>query len=110
MRAFAKLNLQYDPVSRPNVLINTVFGSPADVRFDFGYNPASQIASETRDNDAYAFTGITAANKAYAVNGLNQYTAVASTPQCKPVSGNYGDSALRSNYGDSAPPRTFHRS
>jgi RHS repeat-associated protein len=41
----------------------------------FGYNPASQITQETRDNDAFAYTGMVTVNRAYAVNGLNQYTS-----------------------------------
>jgi RHS repeat-associated protein len=40
----------------------------------FGYNNASQLTSETRDNDAFAFGGEYSVNRAYAVNGLNQYT------------------------------------
>jgi RHS repeat-associated protein len=51
-------------------------------------NPASQITQETRDNDAYAFSAITTANKAYAVNGLNQYTAVAGTAHTYDANGN----------------------
>ena len=51
-------------------------------------NPASQIVNETRDNDAYAFTGIATANKAYSVNGLNQYTAVAGTGHTYDANGN----------------------
>jgi RHS repeat-associated protein len=39
-----------------------------------GYNPASQITSETRDNDAYAFIGRYNVDRSYAVNGQNQYT------------------------------------
>lgn len=40
-----------------------------------GYNPASQITSLVRSNDAYAWTGAVNANRAYTTNGLNQYTA-----------------------------------
>jgi RHS repeat-associated protein len=41
----------------------------------FAHNPASQIASVNRDNDAYAWTNHYAINRAYTTNGLNQYTA-----------------------------------
>jgi len=51
-------------------------------------NSASQITQEARDNDAYAFTGISAANKGYTVNGLNQYTAVAGSTYLYDASGN----------------------
>jgi RHS repeat-associated protein len=51
------------------------FSTPAsNVGWTFSLNPASQIAAETRDNDTYAFGGLVAVNRAYAVNGLNQYT------------------------------------
>jgi YD repeat-containing protein len=39
------------------------------------YNPASQIASRTLDNDAYAWTGHYAVNRPYTTNGLDQYLA-----------------------------------
>ncbi|MBN9789242.1 hypothetical protein DMP17_11615 [Pseudonocardia sp. TMWB2A] len=41
----------------------------------FTYNPASQIASVTRSNDAYAWNGHTNRNDSATVNGLNQMTA-----------------------------------
>ena len=50
-------------------------GRTGNVGWTFGYNPASQIVSETRDNDAFAWTGAVAVDRNYAVNGLNQYTA-----------------------------------
>ena len=37
--------------------------------------PASQIASLTRTNDAYAWTGHANVDRNYTTNGLNQYTA-----------------------------------
>jgi RHS repeat-associated protein len=39
------------------------------------HNPAGQIASIARDNDAYAWTGAYTVNRAYTANGLNQYSA-----------------------------------
>jgi RHS repeat-associated protein len=39
-----------------------------------GYNPASQIVSEQRTNDAFVWRGGVATTRPYAVNGLNQYT------------------------------------
>jgi RHS repeat-associated protein len=41
----------------------------------FGYNPAGQIISETRNNDAYAWRSHYNVERAYASNGLNQYSA-----------------------------------
>jgi RHS repeat-associated protein len=43
---------------------------PSEKRF----TPASQIASVTRSNDAYAWTAHVNASRPYSVNGLNQYT------------------------------------
>lgn len=42
----------------------------------FVYNPASQIVQQSRDSDAYTFTGYTSASTPYVANGLNQYTGV----------------------------------
>lgn len=42
----------------------------------FTYSPAGQITARTRNNDAYAFTGIHTRDLSYARNGLNQYTQV----------------------------------
>jgi hypothetical protein len=44
------------------------------VTFGYAYNPASEIASNTRSNDAYSFT-LANANVAGAVDGLNQLIA-----------------------------------
>ena len=66
----------YDAVQRPLSLAQTAYTPAAtDVAFSFARNPAGQITSLTRDNDAYAWTGHYAANRAYAANGLNQYSA-----------------------------------
>ena len=66
----------YDAVQRPLSLAQTAYTPAAtDVAFSFGRNAAGQITSLTRDNDAYAWTGHYAANRAYAANGLNQYSA-----------------------------------
>jgi RHS repeat-associated protein len=46
-----------------------------DVTYGFGLNPASQIISQTRSNDSYAYTGYLNVNRSYARNGLNQYTS-----------------------------------
>lgn len=39
------------------------------------YNPASQIKSQVRNNDAYGWTGAFNVDRSYTTNGLNQYTA-----------------------------------
>ena len=43
--------------------------------WSFTRNPAGQIASRTRDNDLYAWTGAVNVDRNYVANGLNQYTA-----------------------------------
>ena len=67
----------YDPISRPNSLTDNLAGATHDVTTTFGYNPASQITGRTRSNTLYAFGAYASVNRSYAVNGLNQYTAVA---------------------------------
>ena len=39
------------------------------------YNPASQIASITRNNDSYAWNSYYNVNRPYTANGLNQLTS-----------------------------------
>ena len=63
----------YDGVSRVSQLDHWPTGG-GGVMSSFGYDPASQIISRTRNNDNYAFTGYVNVNRAYAKNGLNQYT------------------------------------
>jgi RHS repeat-associated protein len=48
----------------------------SDQAMTFAYNPASQIVGRTSSNDSYAFTRAANVARAYAVNGLNQYSAV----------------------------------
>jgi RHS repeat-associated protein len=51
-------------------------GGAADVLWLYAHNPAGQIASASRDNDSYAWTGHYAVNRPYTTNGLNQYSGV----------------------------------
>jgi len=54
--------------------------SAGNVTSTFAYNPASQITSKVRSNNAYAWNGYTTLSRAYTANGLNQYkTAGAAT-------------------------------
>lgn len=69
----------YDPVGRLASLAHNVAGTTSDVSTGFAYTPASQIASSTRDNDAYAWGGHYNVNRAYGVNGLNQLTTAGAT-------------------------------
>ncbi|HEX8124042.1 MAG TPA: hypothetical protein VF548_00500, partial [Allosphingosinicella sp.] len=62
-------NLEHDALGRVTSL-GEWFNDPASPTLStFAYNPASQVTSETRSNDAYAWTGSVAANRDYAANG-----------------------------------------
>jgi RHS repeat-associated protein len=50
-------------------------GTAGDLTLGFSYNPASQIASNTRSNELYASTAHYNLNRNYTANGLNQYIA-----------------------------------
>jgi RHS repeat-associated protein len=65
--------INYDQVQRPYVL-HHYLGGAADVVWTSQFNTAGQVLSTVRTNDAYAWTGHYAVNRAYATNGLNQYT------------------------------------
>jgi RHS repeat-associated protein len=62
----------YDPLSRLDELKLEFAGTNDDLTSDFAYNPASQIASTTRSNDAYAWTGHGSGTMSTTSNGLNQ--------------------------------------
>ncbi len=65
----------YDGASRLSSLTHDLAGASADLALGFAYNPAGQIVSRSRDNDAYASNTAYDVTRAYSVNGLNQYTA-----------------------------------
>ncbi|MBX3564027.1 MAG: RHS repeat-associated core domain-containing protein [Sphingomonas sp.] len=54
-------------------------GSTYDFTHSFTYNPAGQIASNTRSNDLYAWAGHFNVDRSYTNNGLNQATAAGAT-------------------------------
>jgi len=62
----------YDPVTRLATQTNDLASTASDLTQTFAYNPASQIASVTRSNDLYAWTGHFNQNDASTANGLNQ--------------------------------------
>jgi RHS repeat-associated protein len=64
----------YDSVSRLSNLDTDVNGTSYDTTTTFTYNPASQIASATRTNDALAWNGQVNADLTYTPDGLNRYT------------------------------------
>jgi len=68
-------NYGYDAVQRPNAYYHDLGGSSADGLWLFARNPAGQIASATRENDAYAWTRAYTVNRPHTTNGLNQYAS-----------------------------------
>jgi YD repeat-containing protein len=65
----------YDAASRLSSLTQDLGGTAYDQILTFAYTPASQIASDTRSNDAYAWAQHSNVTRGYTANGLNQYTA-----------------------------------
>jgi RHS repeat-associated protein len=68
----------YDSALRLNLLTDAFAGGTGNVASTFTYNPASQLRSEARDNDAYAWRGSAPVARTYWVNGQNQYLQTAS--------------------------------
>jgi YD repeat-containing protein len=69
----------YDGAQRLSAVIHGLAGIAHDAGWTYAYNPASQVRSVMRDNDAYAWRGHYAVARPYVTNGLNQYSATAST-------------------------------
>jgi RHS repeat-associated protein len=70
-------NYSYDAASR---LSQLALAFPADtaanLTLGFAYNPASQIVSNTRSNDLYAWTGHGSGTTSSTANGLNQLASL----------------------------------
>jgi len=77
-RGAVTTTLLYDAVSRPQGWTDDLAGTASDVTSTFAYNPANQIVTKTRSNDAYRFNGYVSVSRLYAVNGLNQYATAGS--------------------------------
>ncbi|MDQ4086944.1 MAG: hypothetical protein M3177_02855 [Pseudomonadota bacterium] len=73
------VNYGFDRADRLNSLAHTFTGGTGNVSYTFSYNPASQVESRTRSNDAYAWDGAVNVDRPYSVNGLNQYTSAGAT-------------------------------
>ena len=83
------LYYQYDPVSRLHIQTQHFAGTPGgDTTDTLGYNPASQITSEARTNNAFVFAPSGAVSQSYTVNGLNQYTTAGSASLTYDADGN----------------------
>jgi RHS repeat-associated protein len=65
----------YDAASRLTSLSHDLAGTAYDQTYSFtNYNPLGQIVARSASNDAYAWNGYVAVDRAYGINGLNQYT------------------------------------
>jgi RHS repeat-associated protein len=93
------MGYSYDGVSRLTGLTHGFAFASNNVALGFGYNPSSQIISETRDNDAYAYRGDYNVVRPYASNGLNQYTSAGPASFSYDANGNLtSDSAVTYGY------------
>ncbi len=69
----------YDAVSRLSSFGDNFSGTTHDFTLGFTYNPSSQIVTNTRSNDLYAWGGHYNRDKTETPNGLNQLTAQGAT-------------------------------
>lgn len=65
----------YDSRSRLASMTHGFAATAHNVISTFAYNPANQVTERTRNKSIYDFTGSVAVDRAYAVNGLNQYVS-----------------------------------
>ena len=69
----------YDGVARLSWFNHDLVSTTYDTTTSFTYNPASQITSSSRDNNAYAWPGQVSLGRSYTADGLDRYSAVAGT-------------------------------
>ena len=81
----------YDPAGRLASFSHATGSNSNNVGWTLTRNSASQIATEMRDNDSYAWVpeaGSTNFTETYVANGLNQYSSVDGTGFCYDANGN----------------------
>lgn len=87
---------------QPDTLLASItdpLAGTAAVTTTFAYNPAGQLTSRMRTNDAYAVTAPPIGNTAYTPNGLNQYTNVGGAAVSYDGRGNlYSDGTTATTY------------
>lgn len=71
----------YDAASRLDTLTNNLGGAATthDLVQTFSYNPAGQIASVSRSNDAYAWSNHYNVDRGYTLDGLNRIASIGAT-------------------------------
>jgi RHS repeat-associated protein len=78
----------YDPAGRLSSIGFDLNGTVGDVTWGYTRNPASQILSESQNNDSYSWDGHVNLTRTYATNGLNQYESAGSATFCYDANGN----------------------
>ncbi len=78
----------YDTSNRLSGISIANGSSAADVSWGFTRNAASQILTESQDNDSYSWDRHVDASPSFTVNGLNQYTSIGSNAFCYDANGN----------------------
>jgi RHS repeat-associated protein len=88
----------HDRASRLTQMLHDAAGTAHDLTLGFTYNPASQIVSNTRSNDAFAQAPV-AGTQTAAPNGLNQLAQVDGAATSHDARGNMtSDGALAYSY------------
>ncbi len=81
-------SFSYDAAQRLDGITIDHPTSSWDVDYDFAFNPASQLATEVRDNDVFAFGDHSTVDVDYTANPLNQYSTVDGTTYSYDKNGN----------------------
>ena len=100
----ASQSYSFDAVSRLASLTANLSGTTNDLTIgSMSYNPASQIVSQNRSNDSYAWTGHGSGSTASVANGLNQLTNVGGSATSHDARGNLtSDPTTGKTYGYSS--------
>ena len=93
----AAWNPNYDDTLRLGSLNLNPGGTGQDELANFTYNPASQIATRTSDNPAFAWDDQSPGTTGYTANGLNQYTNV-DPPGSGSITPQYDDLGALTSY------------
>ena len=77
----------FDAQGMLQTLGHDLAGTAQDVTFTYTRNQRQDLATQSRSNAVYGWTGVTG-SRTFTANGLNQYTAVNGTPFSYDASGN----------------------
>ncbi|WP_298469278.1 RHS repeat-associated core domain-containing protein [uncultured Erythrobacter sp.] len=81
----------YDPINRLASTELDSIGNPYNISWSFTRNAASQIKTETQDNELFTWDGAQNDMAPYVANGLNQYSTVDNVPFAYDPNGNLTD-------------------